>query len=189
MAIEESLARGSGRSIPGFDLHAALCACAEHLESFGGHPMAAGVKCLPGRIEAFREALIAHALSLGPECLAPRPHTVDTELGEDELVAETLEDLAHLEPHGEGHPRPLFALRDLRLATTPQVLKERHLKLRLLTQGGRPLTAIAFQRVDRLGELLPAPRALDLVGRLSLNEWNGHRTVEMIISDWRVHRP
>ncbi|MBN1476698.1 single-stranded-DNA-specific exonuclease RecJ [Candidatus Sumerlaeota bacterium] len=189
LAIERDIARGSGRSVPGFDMHAALTACRDHLEGFGGHPMAAGVTCLPSKIEDFRRAMIAHAESLGPDALGPRPLVADTELAPDELCVETLEDIARLGPHGDGHRRPQFVLRELELAATPQVLKRTHLKFRFLLPNGRPLTAMAWRRADRLGELLPSPRRMDIIGQPTLNEWQGQRTVEFTVRDWRVTEP
>lgn len=189
MAIEDGLAHGSGRSTPGFDLHAALCACAGHLAGFGGHPMAAGLTCETRKIDGFRAAIIAHALALGPEALAPRPHTVDTELAVPELVTDTVRDLERLAPFGQGHPRPLFALRGLRLADTPRVMKERHLRLRLTGGDGVPVSGVAWRLADRLRELLPSPRGLDLLGRPTVNEWNGTRRIEFTITDWRVTEP
>ncbi len=189
LAIEGTMARGSARSIPGFDMHAALVVCAARLTKFGGHPMAAGMHCAADQVDAFRADLIAHAASLGPEALRPRAHAVDTDLQPDELVAGTLDDLRRLEPFGEGHPRPLFALRDLRLAATPQVLKDVHLKLRLTTPTGQRLTALAWRRADRLGELVPSPERIDLLGQPTINEWQGQRTVEFEVTDWQIPEP
>jgi single-stranded-DNA-specific exonuclease len=189
LAIERDIARGSGRSVPGFDMHAALTVCRDHLEGFGGHPMAAGVNCLPAKIEDFRRAMIAHAESLGPDALGPRPLVADAELAPDELSEDTLDDIARLEPYGEGHRRPQFVLRDLGLTTTPQVLKRTHLKFRFLLPNGRPLTAMAWRRADRLGELLPSPRRMDIIGQPTLNEWRGQRSVEFTVRDWRITEP
>lgn len=187
MAVEKDVARGSGRSIPGFDMHAALCACADQLIGFGGHPMAAGVTCDPAKIDDFRQALIAHAQSLPPEALAPRTRLIDTELVSSEISEETIEHLHHLEPYGEAHPEPLFAIRGLKLEGPPRVLKEKHLKMRFSLPDGRSLLGICWRSVDRLGELMPTPACVDIVGRPTLNEWRGQRTVEFEIIDWQVH--
>jgi single-stranded-DNA-specific exonuclease len=189
LTIEGEEARGSGRSMPGFNMHAALTACSEHLDSFGGHPMAAGLHCRADRIGAFRAAIIAHAVALGPEALQPRSHLIDTELTGEELTPALIQDLAQLEPFGEGHPRPLFALRNVSLAATPKVLKQRHLKFQLQTETGRSITGLAWGIADRLGELLPSPRRMDVLARPQLNAWNGYRTVEIVITDWRVTEP
>ncbi|NUP89986.1 MAG: hypothetical protein HUU25_09215, partial [Candidatus Sumerlaeia bacterium] len=123
------------------------------------------------------------------EALAPRPHTVDTELAVPELVTDTVRDVERLAPFGQGHPRPLFALRGLRLVDTPRVMKERHLRLRLTGGDGVPVSGVAWRLADRLRELLPSPRGLDLLGRPAVNEWNGTRRIEFTITDWRVTEP
>lgn len=185
LSEEGDCLRGSGRSVPGFDLHAALQACAEHLLTFGGHPMAAGLTCAPEQVEPFRRAINAHALAVHPAGVPVAPRTVDAELAESELQPRTVEEIEALGPFGEGHPRPTLLLRGLRLAATPQVIRSVHVKLHLLTPGGRPLTAMAWRRVERLGELIPAPPRLDLIGRPVLNAWNGEGTVEYNVLDWR----
>ena len=96
--------RGSGRSIPGFDLHAALEACSEHLESFGGHRAAAGLSLRAENLDAFREAFAAHATEvLGPDELR-RTERIDAMVGGVGLGLDLAEELGRLAPFGMGNP-------------------------------------------------------------------------------------
>jgi single-stranded-DNA-specific exonuclease len=122
--------RGSGRSIPGFNLYEGLKACADYLDGFGGHAQAAGLQIRPDRIADFAKAFDQHARSvLKPEDLVPQQRIdawCDIESVNERLVRE----LAALVPFGFGNPEPVFAARDVRVVNK-QVVGGDHLKLRV----------------------------------------------------------
>ena len=170
LAIEGREARGSGRSIPGFNLHGALARCAELLTKFGGHKMAAGLTLPTGRIAEFREAFNAVAREeLTPEDLIPTQYVDQVvSLGELDLDLERL--LRRLEPYGSGNPTPVFGTSAVTVRD-PRVIKEKHLKFRLADESGR-LEAIGFDWADRVDPAWwEAP--VDVAFRLEQNQWGG----------------
>ena len=167
--------RGSGRSIAGFDLHAALHRVGHHLEKYGGHTMAAGLTIRRDRYEAFRIAFLAVAGELlGPKDLVPAQR-VDLELPL-RLVSEDLEKLIrYLEPCGPGNPAPVFGVRGARAVGAKRV-GSNHLRFLLDDESG-VLPAIAFQWADAIPDQWLAER-LDVAFRLERDEWQGRATLQ-----------
>ena len=167
--------RGSGRSIAGFDLHAALHRVGHHLEKYGGHTMAAGLTIRRERYEPFRVAFLEIAGQvLGPEDLVPAQR-VDLELPLG-LVSDELEKLIrHLEPCGPGNPAPVFGVRHAR-AVGPRRVGTNHLRFTLDDESG-VLPAIAFQWADAIPDHWLADR-LDVAFRLERDEWQGRVTLQ-----------
>ncbi len=163
-------ARGSGRSIAGFDLLAGLEACAEHLVSFGGHRAAAGLELRAESLAAFREAFAAHAAAvLGPEELR-QIEPIDAMVGGADLGLELAEELNRLAPFGMGNPGvrllvPSARVRDVR----PMGAEGTHARFSLHSGAHRAL-GVAFGR-SRLGVSEDDP--VDAAVRLELNHWNG----------------
>lgn len=164
--------RGSGRSVPGFDLLAALRACDEHLERYGGHRAAAGLEIEADRIPAFREAFAAHARDILGDGPATHTEEIDAVVGPDDLGSDVAEQLARLAPFGKGNPPvrlvvPAARIRDVR----PMGEGERHARFSLEGATARA-RGVAF---GVNGELSPAAEleALDVSLALELNHWNG----------------
>lgn len=165
-------ARGSGRSVPGFDLLGALEACGEHLDRFGGHRAAAGLELRADRIPAFREAFARHAADVlgdGPPALFEE---IDAVVGPDELGREVAEGLARLAPFGKGNPPvrlvvPGARIRDVR----PMGEGERHARFSLEGATGRA-RGVAFG-VNGALDTAAERDALDVSVSLELNHWNG----------------
>ena len=172
---EGEAGRGSGRSIAGFDLHAALHRVGHHLEKYGGHTMAAGLTIQRERYEAFRVAFLDVAAQLlGPEDLVPAQR-VDLELPLG-LVSDELEKLIrHLEPCGPGNPAPVFGVRHARAVGARRV-GTNHLRFTLDDESGA-LPAIAFQWADAIPDHWLADR-LDVAFRLERDEWQGRVTLQ-----------
>src|SRR5690242_11243860 len=166
--------RGSGRSIAGFDLHAALHRVAPHLEKYGGHTMAAGLTIRRERYEAFRVAFLAVASELlRPDDLVPAQR-VDLELPLG-LVSDELERLIrYLEPCGPGNPAPVFGVRGARAVGARRV-GSNHLRFTLDDESG-VLPAIAFQWADAIPDHWLSER-LDVAFRLERDEWQGRATL------------
>jgi single-stranded-DNA-specific exonuclease len=163
-------ARGSGRSISGFDLLDALEACSEHLTSFGGHRAAAGLTLPAAGIDAFREAFAAHAASvLSPEDLC-RTERIDAMVGGVGLGLELAEEISQLAPFGMGNPGVRLLVPSARVSDVRTMGGEgRHSRFSLHSGSHRAL-GVAFGR-SSLGVEEEEP--LDAAVRLEVNEWNG----------------
>jgi single-stranded-DNA-specific exonuclease len=164
--------KGSGRSIPGFDLLAGLNECAPHLERFGGHRAAAGLEIDAGRLDAFRDSLLRHAAErLDSEALVPRER-VDAIVGGESLGYEVAEQLARLGPFGKGNPDVRLLVPAARVVDVrPMGEEERHARFSL-TSGASRAAGVAFGVRGSLAALAESG-PLDACLRLELNEWNG----------------
>ena len=167
---EGDVGRGSGRSIAGFDLHAALHRVGHHLEKYGGHTMAAGLTIRRERFEPFRVAFLDVARELlSPDDLAPSQR-VDLELPLG-LVSDELERLIrYLEPCGAGNPAPVFGVRGARAVGARRV-GTNHLRF-TLDDGSGVLPAIGFRWADVVPDSWLA-QPLDVAFRLERDEWQG----------------
>lgn len=165
----EGSGRGSGRSIPGFDLLAALEACAEHLEGFGGHRAAAGLQIKAENVEAFQRAFAAHANEvLSPDDLV-RTEKVDAIVGGVGLGLELAEELKQLAPFGMGNPGVRLLVPSARVSDVRTMGEGRHARFSLHSGSHRAL-GVAFGRAS-LG--VEDEDVLDASVRLELNHWNG----------------
>lgn len=186
MQREEGRCRGSGRSIDGFNLHAALVACAEHLDTFGGHDMAAGLALEASKLDAFMAAFLDHCNErIGPELLVP-PLTIDCEATLDELNLDAVRHLERLGPFGRDNPEPTFLLRDVRATSDaePMGAQAKHMCVRV-QQGTRQSRMIAW-RWGEHREQIRAGAVFDVAVRAKLNEWNGCVSVQPQIRDVRL---
>jgi single-stranded-DNA-specific exonuclease len=167
--------RGSGRSIPRFDLHGALTRVGAHLEKYGGHTMAAGFTIRRERFDAFRVAFLGVAGELlTPDDLAPSQR-VDLELPLAEMSPKLERLIRHLEPCGAGNPAPVFGVRNARAVGARRV-GTNHLRF-TLDDGSAVLPAIGFRWADEVPEdWLGQP--LDVAFRLERDEWQGRTTLQ-----------
>jgi single-stranded-DNA-specific exonuclease len=161
--------RGSGRSIPGFDLLGGLEACAEHLEGFGGHRAAAGLQLRAENLDAFRTAFAAHAASvLGPDDLV-RSERVDAMAGGAALGLDLAEELQRLAPFGMGNPGVRLLVPSARVRDVRPMGEGKHARFSLHSGAHRAL-GVAFGR-SSLG--VGEEDAVDAAVRLEVNRWNG----------------
>jgi len=162
--------RGSGRSIPGFDLHAALQACSQHLLSFGGHRAAAGLSLRAKDLDAFRAAFAAHANEiLSPEDLR-RTERIDAMVGGVGIGLDLAEELGQLAPFGMGNPGIRLMVPSAKVADVRTMGEEgKHARFSLHSGGHRAL-GVAFGR-SSLGVEEDEP--VDATVRLEVNHWNG----------------
>jgi single-stranded-DNA-specific exonuclease len=178
--------RGSGRSIPGFDLLAGLEACAEHLIAFGGHRAAAGLELRAESLDAFRKAFTAHAATvLSPDDLR-RTERIDAMVGGADLGLELAEELNRLAPFGMGNPGvrllvPAATVRDVR----PMGQEGKHARFNLHS-GAHRARGVVFGR-SRLGVAEDDP--VDAAVRLELNHWNGSVEPRIVLSELYPHEP
>jgi single-stranded-DNA-specific exonuclease len=175
VALEGKEGRGSGRSIPGFDLHAALVSCAPHLVRFGGHTMAAGLTVQRDRLPDFRSAFNAVARqTLEPEDLVPTQR-IDLVVPLDQLDLRLEKLLQALEPCGAGNPGPVFGAAGV-VARDPRVVGTNHLRF-VLDDGTARVPAIGFDWADRVPPAW-AQGKVDVAFRLDRDEWQGDATLQ-----------
>jgi single-stranded-DNA-specific exonuclease len=166
---EDGNGRGSGRSIPGFDLLAALRACAEHLEGFGGHRAAAGLQIRAEDLEAFQAAFAAHANQVLSPADLHRIEKVDAIVGGVGLGLELAEELKQLAPFGMGNPGVRLLVPSARVSDVRTMGEGKHARFSLHSGAHRAL-GVAFGRPS-LG--VEDEDVLDASVRLELNHWNG----------------
>ncbi len=178
VAIEGDEGRGSGRSIAGFDLHAGLAACAEHLVAFGGHRAAAGVTVRVDAIDAFAAAFGEHAsAALADADLVPAER-VDVVASLSDISLALADELARLEPHGLGNPAVRVLVPGIQLAGVATLGAEgRHLRFTARSAAGSCRTVFWGAGGD-LARLAAGGRH-DLVCRVERNDWNGASAVQL----------
>jgi single-stranded-DNA-specific exonuclease len=172
--------KGSGRSVPAFDLHGGLGACAAHLERFGGHRAAAGLTIARDRIETFAAAFAAHADAvLSDEDLQPVTR-VDAIVPGSSLTLDLCAELGRLAPFGIGNPGVVLLVDGCELAALSTVGDGKHLRFRV-RQGGRDAgSAIAFGMGAQLDRLRSEGR-YDVAFRLQENRWNGVVSPQLVV--------
>jgi single-stranded-DNA-specific exonuclease len=180
---------GSGRSPNGVNLHAAFEQCRELLISGGGHAAAAGLKINEANLSIFRMAFLEAVSEQTSELDTEAEICVDAEATLDQLDLQAVSQIERMAPFGMGNPRPIFCAIGVELAEPPKLLGDsgRHLSVQL-SQYGRRMRAVAFGKAeDWLPGLEQLSGTIDLVFRPVINEFRGYRTVEMHLTDWRVH--
>jgi single-stranded-DNA-specific exonuclease len=172
--------KGSVRSTPGISAVEALKAASGHLERFGGHTAAAGFSLREGALDAFRDAIHGYVAAQP----TPVPTLIaDALLAPDEVGHDLLEAVRGLEPYGEGHPAPKFALTEPLESARAVGKTGATLQLRL---GG--VKGVAWQRGELAAELLPG-QAINTVVELRENVWKERRTVEFLADGVRPAQP
>ncbi len=186
MQREGDLCSGSARSIAGYDLHAALAGCADLLEKFGGHAMAAGLSVRSDRVAELAARLQDHAAArLGAEDLVAGIE-YDAEASLRELGLDAVAALAGLGPFGAGNPRVRALVRGVRLSQPPRALgSSGHHAAMHVEQDGRVLRLVAWNFAEHAAGLRPGQR-LDAVIEPKISTWTGARVVEPEVVDLRV---
>ncbi|HVK40057.1 MAG TPA: single-stranded-DNA-specific exonuclease RecJ [Candidatus Kapabacteria bacterium] len=180
----DGVAKGSARSIAGFDIYTALKQCESHIEQFGGHRYAAGLSIREENIAALRGALDEYARrEISDGMLTPELH-IDAEVQLEELSPRFFTIIKQFAPFGPGNARPLFILRNAQLAGYPRIVGKDHLKFRVRNGSGW-LEAIAFGMGSRMPELNTQSK-FDLVFNIEENEYRGTITQQFRIHDFRI---
>lgn len=178
----ETEAKGSGRSIEGFSLFEAICACGDLLIKFGGHPMAAGITLKPENIEAFRKRINRYAAEHFPQ-MPTQTVTLDCKLNPAALSVSMAQSLTQLEPFGNGNPQPMFGLFNMELSNVTPVGGGGHLRL-TLEKNGAVITAMRFNTKP---EELPyhIGDKIDLAVQLEAREFRGQPSLTVIVRDMK----
>ncbi len=179
------LTAGSGRSIDGFSLHAALTDCADLLAGYGGHDMAAGLRLRTGDLEAFTDRFIERTnAQLAPRDLV-RATRYDTDATLGELTIDSITELARMEPFGRDNPSVQVRLRGLRMSAPPRYFGSAGDHARLtVTDGRQTVQLLGWRWAERLQGMSPGAR-IEAIVTPGLNRWNGMCRVEPLLVDLR----
>lgn len=186
IAIEGDQGKGSGRSIPKFNLFKAFTDCGEHLLQFGGHAYAAGLTIKEDQVEAFRNAMneVGHR-HLNEEDLIPEVG-VDTVLRLDEIDLSFYSRLALLEPFGAENPVPCFLSQGVQFQEVKQIGKEKnHVRFRVRQGSGR-IEGVGFGLAEVFDSVEVATETFDIAYEINLNTWNGREKLEIKLVDLRL---
>ncbi len=177
-------AAGSARSVPGFNLYEAIHACREHLLGYGGHFAAAGMTLELDKVNAFREKFEEIVSStITPEMLVPEI-IIDSTISLQDIRWPFYNILRQMEPFGPENQRPVFLARQVMNTGYSKIVKEQHLRFSL-RQGNTTITGIGFGMADKF-QLLQMNQPLDIVFKLDENEWNGEKSLQLRMIDFRL---
>ena len=180
LCLEDGIGKGSGRSIPGFDLHDALTKCQSLLEKFGGHAMAIGITIKQENIEKFKQEFENVAKQEQIENIIPIVN-IDAKINLSDINKEMVESLSMLEPFGEANKMPVFLFKNLKIDSIRALSEGKHLKL-TLKQNNMIVSAIGFN----LGKLVNDYKIgdkIDVVGMLEINSFNGVDNIQINLKD------
>jgi single-stranded-DNA-specific exonuclease len=178
---------GSCRSVPGFDLHAALAQCSEYLIGHGGHAAAAGLTIEDRRVDEFRSAFCETVEQEITEELRVAELNIDAEAPLSAFTLKVVDQIEQLGPFGQANSRPLLCTSGVSLAEPPRTIGSggNHLALKL-TQHNVTLRAVAFGGGEWADEIASATKPLDVAFRPVINTFRGRRSVELHLVDWRT---
>ena len=180
LSFEEGIGKGSGRSIPGFDLHEALTKCTDTIEKFGGHSMAIGITIDEKKFEDFRTEFENVASESHIEEIIPIIN-IDAKINLSDINKEMVDSLKQLEPFGEGNKMPVFAFKNLKIDSIRALSEGKHLKL-TLKDNNNIINAIGFN-LGGLAEEYRIGDKIDVAGVLEINNFNGVDSLQINIKD------
>ncbi|MCI9533642.1 MAG: single-stranded-DNA-specific exonuclease RecJ [Lachnospiraceae bacterium] len=182
----EGCVKGSGRSIEAYNMYREMCGVQELFLKFGGHPMAAGFSIEEGHVEELRRRLNEQA-DLKPEDFIPKVW-IDAAMPLEYISSGLVEELKLLEPFGQGNEKPQFAQKGLQIRSARVLGKNRNaVKLSLVTEKGLAMDGMLFTEGDRFLEELGEKKMMDVVYYPDVNEYNGRRTLQIVIREYKLH--
>lgn len=182
LSFEDDIAKGSGRSVPGFDLYEGLTKCEDLLEKYGGHSMAVGLTLKKENLEKFKERFEQIAKEKNIKELVPIIY-IDDELKLKDINMDLVKGLSILEPFGEANKVPLFLIRNLKIDSIRALSEGRHLKLTLRDENF-VINTIGFE-LGYLAEEYRIGDRIDVVGTLEINSFNGFSSIQINMKDIR----
>lgn len=182
ICFENGEGKGSGRSIPGFDLHEALMKCSDSIQKFGGHSMAIGITIKKENFEIFKNELETYAKECHISDIIPILK-IDEEISLKDISVEDIKSLKLLEPFGEANKTPLFLLKNLKINSIRALSEGKHLKL-TLKDDNYMIDAIGFNMGELVTQYLLDDK-VDIVGTLDINTFNGNESMQITIKDIR----
>lgn len=178
LSIEDNIAKGSGRSIEGFDLHNALCECNDLLEKYGGHEMAVGLSLPKSNLQKFNDKIQEISKDIDLEQLVPIIK-IDKILTSKDLEIENIKTLKMLEPFGEGNKNPNFLIKNAKITSIRALSEGKHLKV-AVNVDGKIIDVIGFKMGELVDHFLIGDK-VDIAGTVDINVFNGNRTVQMTL--------
>ena len=182
LCFEDGIAKGSGRSIQGFDLYEGLTKCSEFLDKFGGHAMAVGLTLIKENFENFKDKFEKIAEEANIKEMVPTIY-IDEEIKLKDISMDLVKSLSVLEPFGEANKVPLFLIKNLKIDSIRALSEGRHLKLSLRDESV-VINAIGFD-IGNLAEEYKIGDKIDVVGTLEINSFNGFSSIQINIKDIR----
>lgn len=177
---EDGIGKGSGRSIPGFDLHDALMQCLDTIEKFGGHSMAVGITVKKENLENFKREFEQIAEENKIDQIIPIIN-IDAKINLNEINKEMVESMKQLEPFGEANKMPIFAFKNLKIDSIRALSGGKHLKL-TLKNNNNIINAIGFN-IGYLAEEYLIGDKVDVAGVLEINTFGGVDNLQINIKD------
>ncbi len=182
LCFEENEGKGSGRSIPGFDLHKALMECSKDIKKFGGHSMAIGITIEKDKFESFKTDFEKYAEQTNIKEIVPIVN-IDAEISLKDLSIDIVKQLELLEPFGEANKMPQFLFKNMKIIAIRAISEGKHLKLKL-KQDNYIIDAIGFN-MGELSNLYQIEDRIDVVGNIGVNAFNGMENLQINIKDIR----
>ena len=180
ICFEDGIGKGSGRSLPGFDLHEALVNSSEYLEKYGGHEMAVGVSLKKEMYDDFKKKFEEIAISQDIKDIIP-VIKIDGIITSKDITKETIKELAMLEPFGEKNKTPIFVYKNLKIDSIRALSEGKHLKL-ILKDDNLLINAIGFN-LGHLSEEYTIGDKIDVAGVLEINNFGNQELVQINIKD------
>ncbi len=186
IALTDGIGKGSGRSIPKFNLFKAFSQCAEHFIQFGGHAYAAGLSIEEDKVEGFRRAINEVGKTfLKEEDLIPELR-IDARLDIEHINRRLFNQVHGLEPFGAENPVPVFMASEVKIQNLKFMGKEEnHVRFRAV-QGKAKIDAVGFGMAEAFSAIEPTTDLLDIAYEIHLNTWNGQDKVELRLLDIRL---
>jgi len=179
---QDGLGKGSGRSVPGFDLYEALSKCNDNIDRFGGHSMAIGITVAKENFEAFKKDFEEYAQNSNIHDIIPIIN-IDEEVDSKDISVRAVAELSMLEPFGEANKMPLFLYKNLKINSIRALSEGKHIKL-TLKDDNLIIDAIGFN-LGHLTEEYRIGDKIDVVGTLEINRFNGMESVQINLKDIR----
>ena len=180
LCYEDNIAKGSGRSITGFDLHDALMKCADIIDKFGGHSMAIGITIKKENVQKFYDKIEKIASDMKVDEIIPIIQ-IDSKISLNNIDKEMVASLKQLEPFGEGNKTPIFAIRNLKIDSIRALSEGKHLKL-TLRENNTMINAIGFNMGNLVQEYKIGDK-IDVAGVLEINTFNGVDSIQINLKD------
>ena len=182
LCYEDDLARGSGRSIPGFDLHEALEKCSTYIKQFGGHSMAIGITIEKDNFKKFKQEFEEYAEKSNISSIVP-VIKIDEKVQLQDISIKDIKDLELLEPFGEGNKMPLFQISNLKITSIRTLSDGKHLKA-MLQDENKYIDTIGFNLGNISSEYAIGSK-VDVVGNLEINSYKGMENIQINLKDMR----
>lgn len=183
LCFENNIAKGSGRSVPGFDLYKAISSTKEYLLGFGGHTMACGLSLTVENFEKFKKEITKYIDENLDISKLEKEIYIDEILTIDDLDIEKIKELKSLEPFGEENPEPIIMYKNVEINGIRTLSENKHLKLSL-KKNDKIIDAIGFN-LGELAEKYKIGDTIDIVGNIEINSFNGKDLIQIRLIDIR----